>query len=147
MTNSLFDAVPYLEGYRVSFLVLALLSLVTLIQNFLTAPLAFVKEEQTPGMPLQFDHSKLSFRALRTFQNSAESLPAFLAALLVAIVAGASPAFVNVAAGIYLLARIAFWAIYYSGIGKVTGGPRTMSFVACLLANISIAVAAIWALI
>lgn len=145
--NSLFEAVPYLDQYHLSFLVLAALSLVNLIQNILTAPLAFIKEEQVPGLPLRFDHSKLSFRALRTYQNSAESLPAFLAAILVAIVAGASPTIINAAAGVYLVARLAFWAIYYSGIGNVAGGPRTISFVICLAANMTIAVTAIIALV
>ncbi|MEM7615190.1 MAG: MAPEG family protein [Pseudomonadota bacterium] len=145
--DTLFAAAPYLEGYRPSFLVLAALSVVTLIQNFLTAPLAFVREEQTPGMPLQFDHSKLSFRALRTYQNSVESLPAFLAALLAAVIAGASPTLVNVTAGVYLAARLAFWGFYYAGVGKVAGGPRTLSFVICLLANLILAVAAFVALL
>ena len=145
--NSLFEALPYLVDYRLSFLILAALSLVVLTQNFATAPFAFVHEEQVPGMPLKFDHSKFSFRVLRTFSNSAENFPAFGWALLVAIVAGASPALVNWAAGIYFLSRIAFWAIYYSGIGKPAGGPRTMAFVVSLLANIVLAGAAIWALL
>ncbi|CTQ54652.1 MAPEG family protein [Roseibium album] len=140
--DNLFEAIPYLQHYRPAFAVVAVLSLIVVIQNFLTAPLSFVKEEQTPGMPLQFDHSKLSFRAIRTYQNSAESFPAFLGAFLVAIVVGVAPLIVNVAAGIYLAARIAFWAIYYAGVGRVAGGPRTMAFVVCLLSNIVLAIAA-----
>lgn len=144
--NSLFDVLPYLSSYQPSFLVLAALSLTVLIQNFASAPLAFISEEQVPGMPLQFDHSKLSFRVLRTYSNSTESFPAFGWALLAAIVAGASPILVNWAAGIFFVARMAFWAIYYSGIGKTAGGPRTMAFVVGLLANIALAGSAIWAL-
>ncbi len=145
--TALFDTLPYLEAYRPALMVLAILSLMTLIQNFLTAPLAFVKEEQVPGMPLRFDHTKLSFRALRTYQNSAESLPAFVAALLVAIIAGSAAMVINIAAGVYLAARVAFWAFYYAGLGKIAGGPRTLSFVVCLLANIVIATAALVALL
>lgn len=145
--NSLFEALPYLENYQPSFFVLVALSLTTLIQNFVTAPFAFVNEEQIPGMPLKYDHSKFSFRVLRTHSNSAESFPAFGWALLVAIVAGASPMLVNWLAGIYFTFRIAFWAIYYSGVGKVAGGPRTIAFVGGLLTNMVLAGAAIWALI
>lgn len=145
--DSLFDAVPYLDGYRFSFVVLLALSVITLVQNFLTAPLAFLKDEQIPGMPLRFDHSKLSFRVMRTYQNSAESLPAFMAALAVAVVAGGAAGVVNLAAGVYLAARIGFWAVYYSGTGKIAGGPRTMMFVVCLLANLTIAGAAGLALV
>ncbi|MET1413093.1 MAPEG family protein [Roseibium sp. HPY-6] len=145
--ENLFEAIPYINAYKPAFLVLGLLSLVVLVQSFLTAPLAFAKEEQTPGMPLKFDHSRLSFRAVRTYQNSAESFPAFVAACLVAIVAGASPFAINAAAGVYLLARLLFWGFYYSGFGRVAGGPRTMAFVVCLLANIVIAVAALMKLL
>ena len=145
--ETIFDAVPYLTGYRFAFLVLAGNALTTLIQNFATAPLSFVHQEQVPGMPARFDHSKLSFRALRTYGNSAESFPAFGWALLVAILAGASPVLVNWLAGGYFASRLAFWVIYYSGIGKPAGGPRTMAFVVGLLCNIGLAVTAIWALL
>ena len=144
--SSLFESLPFLASYQLSFAVLAALSLTTLVQNFLTA-LAFQTEEQVPGMPLNFDHSKLSFRVLRTYSNSAESLPAFGWALLVAVVAGASPSLVNWLAGIYFVFRIAFWAIYYSGVGKIAGGPRTMAFVGGLLTNIALAITALWAVL
>lgn len=144
--ESLFDALPYLNAYRASFTVLGVVSLVTLLQNGLTAPLAFVTEEQVPGMPLRFDHSKLSFRASRTFSNSAESLPAFGFALLVAIAAGGSAPWVNGLALLFLVARLAFWAIYYSGIGKTAGGPRTLAYVTGLASNIGLACLALWAL-
>ncbi len=145
--SSLFDALPYLSAYHPSFLVLACLSLLTLAQNFATAPLAFLSEEQMPGMPLRFDHSKLSFRALRAYSNSTESFPAFGWALLAAIVAGGSPVLVNWLAVLYLCFRMAFCLIYYSGVGKPVGGPRTMAFVGGLLANIGLALIAIWALV
>ncbi len=145
--TSLLEQIPSLAAYTPALVALALVTLITLVQNFLTAPLSFLKEEQVPGMPLRFGHEKLSFRALRTYQNSAESLPPFLAAVALAVVAGAPVGLVNIAAFIYLAARFAFWAIYYSGIGKVAGGPRTMAFVVCLLANIVIGAAALWALI
>lgn len=144
--TSLFDAVPYLTPYQFSFMVMAAIALTTLLQNFISAPLAFVSEEQVPGMPLRFDHSTLSFRVLRTYANSVETLPAFGWALLAAIVVGVAPVLVNWLAGIYFVFRMAFWAVYYAGIGKPAGGPRTMMFVGGLLANIAIAVAALWAL-
>ena len=145
--ESLFEAVPYLSAYHLSFVVLAGNALITLIQNFATAPLAFVNDEQVPGMPVRFDHSKLSFRALRTYSNSAETFPAFGWALLIAIIAGAPPLLVNWLAGGYFVSRIVFWVLYYSGIGKPAGGPRTMAFVAGLLCNLGLAGTAIWFLV
>lgn len=145
--SSLFEALPFVDSYQLSFTVLAALSLTTLVQNFLTAPFAFVREEQVPGMPLNFDHSKLSFRVLRTYSNSAESFPAFGWALFVAVIAGASPTLVNWLAGLYFVFRMAFWAIYYSGVGKIAGGPRTIAFVGALVTNIVLAITALWAVV
>ncbi|MEP4194947.1 MAG: MAPEG family protein [Aliishimia sp.] len=141
--NSFFEVLPILYSYQFSFMVLAGLSLTTLLQSFLSAPFAFVKREQVPGMPLNFDHSKLSFRVLRTYSNSTESLPAFGWALLVAVIAGGTPSLVNWLAGLYFVCRMAFWVIYYSGVGKVAGGPRTMAYVGGLLANIALAITAL----
>ncbi len=145
--NSLFDALPYLQNYQSSFLVIALLALMTMIQNGLTAPLAFVSEEQSPGMPLRFDHSKLSFRVLRTHSNTIESVPIFCITLLVAIVAGVSAGLTNGLAIVFLTGRFLFWGIYYSGIGKVAGGPRTMAYLIGLISNTVLALATLWALI
>ena len=142
--NSIFEAMPYLDAYRVTFVVLACISLIILIQNFATAPLAFLNDEQVPGMPVQFDHSKLSFRALRTYSNSTESFPAFGWAALMAVFAGVTPSLVNWLAVAYLVFRIAFWVIYYTGIGKPAGGPRTMAFVGGLLCNFGLVGAALW---
>ena len=145
--NSIFEAIPYLAAYKLSFLVLALLSLIVLIQSFSGAPLAFAPEHQVPGMPIQHDHEHLSFRVLRTYANSVENLPALGFALLMAIAAGASPWAVNLLSGLHLAFRLAFWVVYYSGTGKVTGGPRTLAYVGGALANIGIAGMAIFALI
>ncbi|MEL6641815.1 MAG: MAPEG family protein, partial [Pseudomonadota bacterium] len=108
VVNALFEHLPQLSEYSAAFLVLALVTLMTLAQSFLTAPLAFANEEQTPGMPLQFGHERLSFRAIRTYQNSVENLPPFFAAVLLAVIAGASATLVNIAAAIFLMARLAF---------------------------------------
>jgi len=145
--QSLFEALPFLAAYKLAFMALCMVALITLIQNVLTAPLAFVSEEQVPGMPLRFDHSKLSFRVLRTYSNSAEGLPAFGFSVLIGIVAGASAFWVNTLAIVFLMSRLAFWAIYYSGVGKVAGGPRTMSFVVGLVSNTMLVIFALVAIV
>lgn len=145
--SSLFEAMPYLGAYQPSFLVLALLTLTILVQNFLIVPLAFVRNEQVPGMPLRHDHTKLSFRTMRTHANSAESLPAFGWALMVAIIAGVSPGLVNWLAGIYLAFRLVYWGVYYGGMGKVAGGARSMVYVGGWLANLVLSCAAIFVLL
>ncbi len=132
-------------AYYPAVLALAVLALAVGLQAFLTAPLAFIANEQAPGMPLKGDHSLLSFRAVRTHMNSVESLPPFGFALLAAMLLDANVALVNWAAMIHVAFRLVFWGVYYSGIGKVAGGARTLSFVGGLLANLVLAGAAIYA--
>ncbi len=126
---------PYLSAYQIAILVLSLLCLVVLIQSLLTAPLAFLKEEQAPGMPLNGDHKLLSFRVLRTYANSVENLPGIGLAIVLAILIGVKPVLVNYTAAFHLLFRMLFWWVYYSGAGKVAGGPRTLCYVGGLIAN------------
>ena len=133
--------------YQPALLAFALLCAAVVMQAFLTAPLAFAKQEQAPGMPLEGDHRMLSFRVLRTHANSAESLPPFGFALLLAILAGVGAAAVNGLAAVHVASRLAFWFLYYSGIGRVAGGPRTLAFVGGALSNLAIAGLAIVALL
>ena len=139
--NTLLESIPQLVSYQPALLALAVLCSAVLVQNFLTAPLAFAKEGQIPGMPLQGDHSLFSFRVIRTYQNSVESFPAFGIALLVAILVGVNSSLVNWLAGIHVVSRLGFWVAYYSGVGKVAGGPRTLCYVTGLVTNIVLAVA------
>jgi len=78
----------------------------------------------------------LSFRVLRTYLNSVENLSAFGLSLLLGILIGLDVAAVNWLAGIHAVFRFVFWAVYYSGVGKVAGGARTMSYVGDLIANL-----------
>ncbi len=146
-TSTIIESVPHLAAYQPALLALAILCLVVLVQNFLTAPLAYIKEQQAPGMLLGGDHSMLSFRVIRTYQNSVESLPAFGFTLVIAILIGVNALLLNWLAAIHVAFRLAFWAVYYSGVGKVAGGPRTLCFVGGLTANIVIAVACVYALL
>lgn len=142
--SSVLETLPQLAAYQPALLALSILCLAVLCQTLLTAILAFANGEQTPGMPLQGDHTLLSFRVIRTHANSVESLPPFGFALLLAIFAGANEALVNWAAIIHLVARLGFWAVYYRGKGKIAGGPRTICFVAGMLSNVVLVVACIY---
>ena len=145
--TSLFEALPYLEAYQSALLALSILTLAVLIQGLLVAPLAFAKEEEAPGMPLQGTHTNLSFRVIRTFANSTENLPMFIGALLLAICAGVDSTWVNWLAGLHVAFRLLFWVVYYAGVGKVAGGPRTIAFVGGWLTNTVLAGMAVYALL
>ena len=145
--TAIFEALPALAAYQPSLLALALLCIAVLIQAVLTAPLAFVTGDEEPGVALKGDHSKRSFRVIRTYQNSVENLPAFAATLFVAIIAGVDTGWVNWLAGIHVASRLLFWAIYYSGKGATAGGPRTFAFLGGLLTNLTLAGMTAYALV
>ena len=145
--NSLHTLEPLLQPYHWALLASCVLVLMVLIQNFLTAPLAFLKGEQIPGGPVQGGHHLLSYRVLRTHANSTENLGVFGFALLLAIVASVAPIWVNWLAIIHVIFRMAFWVVYYSGIGKVAGGLRTMCFVGGLVSNVILGVFALVAML
>ena len=125
-----------IAAYLPALQALSVLCLAVLIQSLLTAPLAFLRGEQAPGMPLKGDHTQLSFRVLRTHLNSVESLAPFGFILLLAVLFQASNPWVNGLAIAHVLFRLLFWAVYYSGIGKVAGGLRTLCFVGGLTSNL-----------
>lgn len=133
--------------YQTALLALSILVLAVLVQAVLTAPLAFVSEEQAPGAPLQGNHELRSFRVIRTHANSVENLPPFGFALFAAIAGGASAELVNWTACLHLVFRLLFWGIYYAGVGKVAGGPRTLCFVGGLVTNGVLASSAVIAFI
>ena len=136
--NDLNEILPQLMAYQPALLALALLCLSVLVQSFLTAPLAFATGSQEPGMPLKGDHTSRSFRVVRTYNNAVENLPAFGFSLLLAILVGLDVAAVNWLAGLHVAFRMGFWFVYYSGIGKVAGGPRTLCYVGGMTTNLGL---------
>lgn len=139
--QSVIDSIPQLAAYHLALSALAILILAILIQSFLAGVLGLAGGEETAGMPLKGDHTKMSFRSLRTYANSTENLPAFTGTLLLAIIAGVGATLVNWLAVAHVAFRLIYWAIYYKGVGKVGGGVRTITYVLALLANIVLALA------
>ncbi len=136
--DKLDDIIPLITAYQPALVALIILCLAVLIQSFLAGILGLGKSDEEPGKPLKGTHNDLSFRILRTYANSTENLSMFGLTVFLAIVAGVSPAWVNWLAGVHVVIRLLYWAIYYSGIGKVAGGPRTMAYASGLLANLSL---------
>ncbi len=139
--ESLSQAWPALAAYSTALAALMLLILAVLVQAFLAGVIGLNKSGgELPGVPLQGNHANLNFRVLRTYGNSVENLPVFTATLLLAIIASASPKWVNALAAIHVAFRLLFWGVYYSGIGKVAGGPRTIAYVLGWFTNLALAV-------
>lgn len=134
-----------LTQYHPALLSLAILCVAVLIQNVLTGFLAFTqKGGQTPGM-IKGRPEDLSYRVLRTYGNSVESLPAFSIIVFLAIVVSVSPKWVNLLAVIYVVIRLCFWAVYYHKIGAKTPGLRSPLYGLGWLTNMILAVMTVMA--
>lgn len=82
-----------------------------------------------PGaMPVQ-DYSDKAYRLNRAYLNGTETLPAFAAVTLAAILMGVSPFWVNLLASIALIARLAMLAVHIRGVGKPHSGLRSVLYV------------------
>ncbi len=137
---------PQLLAYQPSLIALACLCLIVLIQSLLAGVVGFGQSAEVPGMPLKGSHSEMSFRILRTYANSTENLSVMVATAFLAILAGANANWVNGLVILHVLFRTAYWAVYYSGVGAVTNGPRTITYVLGWLMNIILAIMTIFAM-
>ena len=138
---------PQLAAYQLTLVCVGILTGIVLVQSFLAGVFVLARGEEMSGMPLTGDHTKRGFRIMRTYGNSAENLPMLLGAVLVAVIAGASPALVNGLVAFHVLMRIGFWYVYYTGTGKPGGGIRTLFYTFGLLANMVLVGVALVALI
>lgn len=145
--ESIIQSLPQLTPYQPAFLWLLVLCLVVLVQSFLAGALGLGKGDEVPGIPLKGTHDDASFRIIRTYANSTENFSVFVATTFLAILAGVGVTAVNWLVGLHVVLRIVYWVIYYRGIGKVAGGPRTITYVAAFLANVVLAVLAAYAML
>ena len=145
--QSIIETVPQIAAYIPALGAIMILIITVLVQGFLAGVLGLAGGEETAGMPLRGDHTKFSFRVLRTYGNSTENFSVMIATTILAIAAGVSPIVVNWLVGLHVAIRLAYWAVYYSGVGKVGGGIRTITYVAAFLMNVILALFAAYALI
>ncbi len=134
-----------LATYQMAISMTALLVVSIHIQSFLAALYKIVLGKQAPGVAAAGDYHDRTFRVYRTHMNSVENLSMFVAALVFAMIAGVNASLVNWLVAVHVVARMAFWVIYYPGIGAIAGGVRTIVFVTGYLASAILAVSALLA--
>lgn len=134
-------------AYQPAIVAATLLCLLVLAQTGLGVVFGIVMGREEPGGKYRGDYSEFGFRTLRTYINSTETLAVFAFSLLLAILAGADPGWVNWLAALYVAARGLHWVFYYAGAGPNVGGPRTMAFVTGWIINILLAAVALLALL
>ena len=136
-----------LTTYQTAITLAALLVVAVHLQSFLSALFKIVLGKQAPGVPAAGNNSDKAFRIYRTHMNSVENLSMFIAALIFAMIAGVSASLVNWLVIIHVIARLAFWAVYYPGPGALAGGLRTIVFVIGFTASMVLAIAALFAVL
>ena len=91
-----------------------------------------------PGETLIADYEDPSYRLDRTYMNSIEMIGFYIALVFAAVLAGASPFWVNLFATLGVLFRIATNVIYLRKIGAGYGGLRTMMVIGASICNIGL---------
>ena len=86
-------------------------------------------EQMEPGAMPKEDYSSLTYRLCRAHQNAIEMVGLYTAVTFAAILAGASPFWVNLLASLFLASRIIMAFVHIQGIGKPQQGPRTLLYV------------------
>lgn len=89
-----------------------------------------------PGATPEQDYADKAYRLNRAYLNGTETLPAFLTVTVAAMLAGASPFWVNLLASLVLATRVAMLIVHIRGIGKPHSGPRSVFYVlgwACMV--------------
>jgi uncharacterized MAPEG superfamily protein len=131
-----------LEAYGHAIVAMAL----TGLMGLLMAPLVGQRKAAmglAPGADPAPDYSTQVYRWHRAYQNLSESMGFFLAATVAAILAGASPFWVNLLASVFLLARLAMLVVHVGGIGRADMSLRSMMFGVGWLAAILLSLLAI----
>jgi uncharacterized MAPEG superfamily protein len=137
----------FLAPYASALLALGLLTLAQTAQGFLAGLIKNGMEKQPPGMALEGGYADFGWRVARTYMNGVENYAAIVGAALLAMIAGANPALVAWLVWIIVGLRLAYWPIYYAGIGAHGGGIRSVVFVASVVANVVLAAVAVLALL
>lgn len=103
-------------------------------------------EQMEPGEMPKADYANLTYRMSRAHHNAVEMVGLFTAVTIAAILAGASPFWVNLLASLFLASRIVMAFVHIQGIGKPQQGPRTLVYVfgwaCCVILGIFAIVAA-----
>lgn len=138
-----------MEGFAEYSHAIASLVLFTLVVLALSPFSALAKAGKglAPGATPEQDYSDKAYRLNRAYLNGTETLPAFVTVTIAAMLAGASPFWVNLLASVVLVSRIIMLVVHLRGIGQANNGPRSIFYVlgwACMVALGIIALVAVF---
>ncbi|MFK7938958.1 MAG: MAPEG family protein [Roseovarius sp.] len=117
------------EAYGHAIVAMAAVGMMQMVMS----PLSAMKKTAlglAPGATPEQDYSSATYRWHRAYGNLAETVGAFVAVTLAAILAGASPFWVNLLASLFLLSRVVMAVVHIKGIGGADMSLRSFAYVA-----------------
>ena len=122
----------------------------TAIFGLLLSPLSALRKSSiglAPGCQPEADYTSSVYRWHRTYGNLAETMGYFVACTAAAILAGASPFWVNLFASIFFVSRLVLAFVHIKGLGKPDMGLRSYTYVVGWLMCVLLALMAIFAVL
>lgn len=110
-----------------------------LVVQLLIADIAGIRSGHRAGFPVAADPSRFHFRAMRAHANLNESIAAFVAVVVAAMLVAAPGWAVNFFSTVYLAGRISHAVMYYANLGLA----RSVSFGISLAGIVGVGVAAL----
>ena len=114
--------------------------------GLILSPLSAMRKQAlglTPGSQPEADYADPCYRWHRAYQNLSETIGFFVAVVLAAILAGASPFWVNLLASLFFIVRVFLVFVHIKGIGKPNMSVRSFTYVAGWLICLALAIMAI----
>ncbi|WP_411360000.1 MAPEG family protein [Pseudidiomarina salilacus] len=112
-----------------------------LVQWAVAAAVKAKQPNAVPGkVPENISHESLVFRTHRTFMNTLENVPMFLASVFVALFIGIESEWLGYWVILFAIARIVHMVLYYAIATEKNPSPRSWFFVLGAIANIAVLV-------
>ena len=118
------------------------------LMTLLLAPLSAARKQKeglVVGSTPAADYGNPTYRWYRAHLNASETIGVFTGVAVAAMLAGASPFWVNLAASLFLASRIGHAIVHVAGIGRPDFGPRSILYTVGWLMCIVLAVLAVLA--
>lgn len=130
------------SAYGHAIVAVAATALIGLVLNPLSAIKKSAKGVTSGSLP-EPDYADPTYRWARAYLNLTEMMGLFVGATVAAMLAGASPFWVNLLASLFLLSRLVVAVVHVRGLGKPDTGLRTAIFTVGWAAAIGLSLLAI----
>ena len=122
----------YLTPYSDVLLILSFVMIIVMLQSIVATIFRNAVEKYQAGEALPANHASITFRMVRSFENSLENVVILAPVLAVAIATSISPAWVWWVAVLFLIGRLGHWAMYALNIPALRTAFFAMGFFATL---------------